>query len=482
MIYNKVKTIKMILATILTILMIISCMQSCSYAFTWEDFKDFLGETREIQPQNNLKTQIDYLLANEQAILTKLNVNINDYDSFILDNGNGSYYLSLIILQTTTTSQYYFNGNFIYYKNYNGYKIIYNQYNQNGSVTSATQGNSYTNKSYTTGLMTIQPNEDTFSNTWIYQNYYNYFDLLGAENRDTTLLPWYFANARIGKKYYNENISFKLYDVNDNFIKYLNADNMTSINGGYLWQLEIPNTTDLINGNYYHVKYNDNTQDFFTTQDFIISWQRQAGVGEITNNSGDVTGSINLKPIQDSIDNVNNTLQENQSFWEQAYRTMFVPSGDYVEARLEEFKNNLQVSGDYEEIKMFLEDIKNNSGDFIISWEDRETHFTIGGQDIGQQLQIERNQINFSQLERENEDLHNVMIWVRILTGFALSVLIIRQGWTLLLKTIGVSTDVYESTKDEQAIISKTYTKDEKGNTHITTTIKKGNEKWVSKK
>lgn len=68
---------------------------------------------------------------------------------------------------------------------------------------------------------------------------------------------------------------------------------------------------------------------------------------------------------------------------------------------------------------------------------------------------IPANQINFSQMERENETFHTVMYWARIFINFALFSLIIHEAYILLLATLGVGTQIYGMKQEEKATLQK---------------------------
>lgn len=142
---------------------------------------------------------------------------------------------------------------------------------------------------------------------------------------------------------------------------------------------------------------------------------------------------------------------------------MFVPSGDIIENNIQQLKEHIGISGDVSGEILILENIKNNSGDFIIKWEEMQSHFSINGVQIENQLKIPSGEINFSKIERENKTFQKTMEWVRILLGFSLIVLIIKQWWTLILKTLGLSTEVYEQHKEEEERLEKAQEKNKKG-------------------
>lgn len=134
---------------------------------------------------------------------------------------------------------------------------------------------------------------------------------------------------------------------------------------------------------------------------------------------------------------------------------MFIPSGDKIENNIQQLKEHIGISGDVSGELLILENIKNNSGDFVIRWDAMQSHFSINGAQLQNQLEIPSGEINFSKIERENESFQTTMGWVRVLLGFSLIVLVIKQTWVLILKTLGLSTDVYEEHREEQERLNK---------------------------
>lgn len=290
--YDKLKIIKIFLSTILIVLTIIALLQNTSKAYTWEDFIEITEEIAENGTNANIKTQTQYFLENRKTsfknYLDTNNINF-DYQAFIINSvnsGNQKYYYFYCMTQINLVSNYAYryvestnrlevlrNTKMDYYEiDYNG-NITYENKNNTSNIL-ITSGSTYI-KYQTWGLTNglIQNfNYEEFQN---YENMWNYFNLLGATNRDINLLPWYFADARIGNLQYDNNNSFKLYDINNNFKLYLNAIRYDIING-YLYQLEIPYTQGLTNGGTYYTIYKNSSGDFYKSQNFIISWEQEA--------------------------------------------------------------------------------------------------------------------------------------------------------------------------------------------------------------
>lgn len=110
-----------------------------------------------------------------------------------------------------------------------------------------------------------------------------------------------------------------------------------------------------------------------------------------------------------------------------------------------------------------LDIINSNPNDFIISWTPKPTHLSLKGQQLNTQLEIktDTNMINFSQMERENEDLHQAMIYARAILSFSIFVLFFKDLWNTLMATLGVSTQVYEKDQEEKERINKIHERNE---------------------
>lgn len=318
---------------------------SCSfcYAWTYSEFQDFLESTANEGTQKR-KDAINYYLSYKNRIdswiSTNATFNTSDMSSFWLRSFDGTNLeISFAVLgQLTRTSSTRLTGNSskYYVINVASSGNVIRQVSSYPTGTNLTLDLSYDNNKCFTGL--TQPeitNLTSYEPSYLFQNYYNGFILLGAEERNLNNLPWLFAQAIVGGNYINQNSNFRLYDLDDNFIMYLTANNETSSNGIYTYNLNIPyvtwNNNSIINGNQYIVKYNDNSNNFFTSDPFVISWERDTSNDVPTyNNSGDTTGYIDLSSTNNKIDLVNQSIQQ---------QTQAILSGDKM-------LRNAIISGD----------------------------------------------------------------------------------------------------------------------------------------
>lgn len=82
-----------------------------------------------------------------------------------------------------------------------------------------------------------------------------------------------------------------------------------------------------------------------------------------------------------------------------------------------------------------------------------QSHFSIQGQQLENQLTIPTRQINFSELERNSTDLQEVMRWERIIVNIGIFSILLHEIYILFLKTIGVSIEIYGQKQEEKATL-----------------------------
>ena len=490
------KYLKQVLLLLLLALCIISLKENKAYAsFDWNDIVmfNYMLNQDENTP-TNIKAVTNLLINHYQELLDfqeNNNYQMN-YDMYLvcgMNYGNNNPPLNTIRIycitkqETTTWNNYNTNipirnANKVYY-----YQYIDAQYVRNwtfGQVrnpnSSWADGWNVLNWSKTYGLI----NNDLiyqYDQTKYLENYYNAFYLLGAEDRSTLNLPWNFANARIGMNYYNENQKFYIATSTGTKIKEIKAINETISNDGYNYNLLIENTTGLTNGEYHKIIYNNGTNDFYTSPQFIISWSRDTtNDGNIYNSSGEQNGYIDLyntniliKGIQNKLDyqtqaiysgdwKILEQLKEQESgekarfnFWKNVYNGLFtMSSGDiqYLKTKMED-KLQLQNYANIEEEESILNAINNFSeiGDFKISWQP----LVYNGTTL-----IPSGDINFTQMANRNETYRRVHTLINIICTGALVIILYKSAHNCLMIMLGVGTQIYEQAEEENEIIENT--------------------------
>lgn len=155
-------------------------------------------------------------------------------------------------------------------------------------------------------------------------------------------------------------------------------------------------------------------------------------------------------------DKYNYENDPNQNFWKDTYNRFMTPSGEVLRGTITSLMSDLdfytsgEESGELMMALVGLDVISNDFGDFIISWDDFSPNLTIKGQSVSSSGPfIPAGQINFSQMERNNETFHDIMQYTRAILSFSVITLFFGNLWHTLLITLGISTQIYE--KNEQA-------------------------------
>jgi len=269
----------------------------------------------------------------------------------------------------------------------------------------------------------------------------------------------YYLNENQEKIYLNNNKTFERDTTNEDGI------NTNAYIVRYEYTQETPLNTPLYNELYY------NSKIVSTSPYFMLQLPQNTGgsgnntntdgLGDITNESGDITSQIDLEPIVKAVDNVANLIEsgnkkaeERQNFWQQTYERFMQPSGEVIKSMVEETINNLELpSGEEETIKAGLDQILENAEDFRISWNSKSTHLTIKGLGIDKQIEIPSGDINFSKMERENQDLQEVMKYTRAILTFSIISMFFGNLWKSLLLTLGISTQIYNREENNRIAV-----------------------------
>lgn len=90
-----------------------------------------------------------------------------------------------------------------------------------------------------------------------------------------------------------------------------------------------------------------------------------------------------------------------------------------------------------------------NRGDFKIAWQPLTTHISISDTQIEEQILIPSGEINFSDFERKNPEIQELMKYVRAILSFAIFCMFGKNLWATLMTTLGIAPSIYESVNDE---------------------------------
>lgn len=95
-----------------------------------------------------------------------------------------------------------------------------------------------------------------------------------------------------------------------------------------------------------------------------------------------------------------------------------------------------------------------NHGDFKISWQTLTTHLSVNNSQLEKQVVIPSGEINFSDFERRNPEVQQLMSYVRAILSFAIFCLFGKNLWATLMVTLGIAPTVYESVNDESKTVN----------------------------
>lgn len=113
---EKILNVKNILKIILILFILFNMAKSCSYAWTFEEFYEFVDENYS-NATNEVKTNITFLRNNKTAILEKISekgYDIDDFNAFAIV-GNPSTTILIHCYQMEENSEYKISSSSIYY-------------------------------------------------------------------------------------------------------------------------------------------------------------------------------------------------------------------------------------------------------------------------------------------------------------------------------------------------------------------------------
>ncbi len=245
-------------------------------AWTWNDFVEFLTQTKDAQTDTDLKNAGTYLINNRTYVentLTGLGVDVSNYSSFFIkppvsslvafdlymytkDNNYGSWTVSGSDNLTFSSFNTAAVKAQIWLPNYNSNK------------SAETLNNNQMGKTW--GLLDTAPS-GSYGNLLL-QNAYNKIVLSDISSLDAGELPWTIATGRIGDKYSGSNYSYHLYDSFDEELTITETTRVAD-NGGQVSNLQITTTLGLLNGSQYYLTLEDSggTQ-IIKTSNFTLSW------------------------------------------------------------------------------------------------------------------------------------------------------------------------------------------------------------------
>lgn len=163
---------------ILLLVFVLGCFSNC-WAYSWDDFCDFIEDTQDLQTNSGLKSAGLYLLNNRTYVETQisnLNVNVDNYSTIIMKSAPSSIAgLELYMYTKSNNNGYWFvnSSNNVQFSNgFNTYgqRIVINKPGNNSWNESYRFNNIDLGKCW--GLLDTEPTDGNFRSA-ILQNKYN---------------------------------------------------------------------------------------------------------------------------------------------------------------------------------------------------------------------------------------------------------------------------------------------------------------------
>lgn len=152
------------------------------------------------------------------------------------------------------------------------------------------------------------------------------------------------------------------------------------------------------------------------------------------------------KATQEAIKEQTQAIESGNNILKNIYKNLFtLNSGDLKEIITNAVDESTLGSGDLLIWENIIGIVEDTGEDFIISWDTINTTY----------LKISGDSINFSKLERENEGLHQAMIWARRIVGLSLLFLFAKNCWNTLLNMLGIGTQIYNKEISDQKAIDR---------------------------
>lgn len=454
------------------------CFGTSCFAWTWDDFITFCSNAKNTSVNSNVINACNTIVNNSENIknvFSNNNINIDDYYNFVCFRSDGNSYYQLFLLNRNVTMQYNASvSGRTYHFRIQGLNPSPSIRLDNLSFINNTTSVKYGNYNLF-GL--FSGNTQFFTADDYFSNKFNYIQINNTDFIGKTF-PYYFADGRIGSYYYNSN--YKWFISNDNFSIELLVDGFYTLDDGYLWSLSIDESilSNLVDGEEYFLYYGDIDHKIYSSENFIVYFKDISGYVPIIRESGEIT-NIDLTNITNGLNDINNNIDNlpsnignvfynsgdsgEKGIFQKVYEDLFTIKQDELNVMLSDFISDNQLTSGEVEIAMLGFNKLNNSGDFIISWNSINNDF----------LRISGDSINFSAFVRDNTTLSQVMFYVRNILGVSLLLLLLGNYFKTLLVTLGVSTEIFESSKQEsQPVESVVVTTDKKGRVTTTRTLK----------
>ena len=252
----------------------------------------------------------------------------------------------------------------------------------------------------------------------------------------------YFAEKPIS--YYGEEIQ----NTNDNSTTY-----------------KLRRKIDIITGSIIQIYLEPNNYDNFIDQycNYYIGSDKDIIVNGTL--SADTFSGDFYNNYQNQITNQNliNTIESGDNLMKELFDSMFTLESGDLQNYINDITDKINMpSGEIADMTLILDMLETNPQDFKISWTKSNHNFTYSNQPIQKGNgsifnymgdMIPSGEINFSQMERENQTFAQIMSYVRIILTISIGGILLRQFYLTILAILGVNVGIYgEETENKERL------------------------------
>lgn len=273
---DKIKKYSILLRFILMLLIVLGIIKSCSNAYTWDEFVEFCSNAENVGIEGNALTYSNLIKNNYSLIennFNNLGLDLDNFNNFLILFSYGDRYARLYVFNNDVNIQYQvLVGGDSFRWQVSGLANCYRCNLTSSYYVSENTTNVFYGDRSVVGL--VDNNYQFLTEIDYMANRLNYFSININDFRGRNF-PIYFADARIGDFFINNNYTFYIYDSSVFLpIRVINTFNVV---GGRLYQLEMTTSTlyKLVSGNSYRLCYGNIDNIIYSSDYFTIFYRNE---------------------------------------------------------------------------------------------------------------------------------------------------------------------------------------------------------------